>query len=444
MGGAKALKNILRIGRHDDEFDTADEEKTEELRRRIEPWLSAIFQSEHLAVLVGSGFSIGMASMVGHRGAAMSSGPVVLDGYADLTTRLEEQAKAAATKVGRAAPNIEDRVRVTNQLIGGLRIQHDQSATEVSVCESALRALLGKFLKEVLEAELAIKKQLEPAACTDTSTENQRAASILKSFLLSFASRAASRERLNIFTTNYDRVIEYGCDLAGIRILDRFVGQLSPVFRASRLDIDYHYNPPGIRGEPRYLEGVVKISKLHGSIDWKFERTSHYPHGVVRRLGIPFGAPIDHAEYPKSNEDCVMIYPNAAKDVETLDYPYAELFRDFAASVCRPNTAVLTYGYGFGDDHVNRVLRDMLTIPSTHLVIITFNDAAGRIPGFIETVGNRAQVSLLQGPDLSSLPKLVDYYLPKPAVDQITFREADLRRRREPLTDTKKNEEGAA
>jgi hypothetical protein len=27
-----------------------------------------------------------------------------------------------------------------------------------------------------------------------------------------------------------------------------------------------------------------------------------------------------------------MIYPNPAKDVETTQYPYAELFRDFAAA----------------------------------------------------------------------------------------------------------------
>ncbi len=41
-----------------------------------------------------------------------------------------------------------------------------------------------------------------------------------------------------------------------------------PIFRSSRLNIDMHYNPPGIRGEPRYLEGVARFTKLHGSIDW--------------------------------------------------------------------------------------------------------------------------------------------------------------------------------
>src|SRR5205823_9231741 len=87
-------------------------------------------------------------------------------------------------------------------------------------------------------------------------------ADLLASFLLSFASRAGTRDRLQLFTTNYDRFVEFGCDRAGIRLIDRFVGAIEPVFRASRLNIDMHYNPPGIRGEPRYLEGVIRLTKL--------------------------------------------------------------------------------------------------------------------------------------------------------------------------------------
>jgi hypothetical protein len=166
---------------------------------------------------------------------------------------------------------------------------------------------------------------------------------------------------LHVFTINYDRLIEHGCDLAGLRIIDRFVGALNPIFRASRVEVDVHYNPPGIRGEPRFMEGVVRLTKLHGSLDWHFDNDERRIH----RKGIPFGAPADHTDMPKAPVDTVMVYPNPAKDVETTQYPYAELFRDFAAAICRPNAVAVTYGYGFGDDHVNRVLLDMLTIPST-------------------------------------------------------------------------------
>lgn len=37
---------------------TSEEDlSTDELKREVEPWLSAIFQSEHLSVLIGSGLT---------------------------------------------------------------------------------------------------------------------------------------------------------------------------------------------------------------------------------------------------------------------------------------------------------------------------------------------------------------------------------------------------
>jgi hypothetical protein len=115
-----------------------------------------------------------------------------------------------------------------------------------------------------------------------------------------------------------------------------------------------------------------------------------------------------------------MIYPNPAKDIETLQYPYAELFRDFSAALCRPNSALVTYGYGFGDDHINRVIADMLTIPSTHLVILSYDPAQGRIPNFIRIVGRDAQISLLVGKHFGDISNLVNLVAPQ---NDITFEE---------------------
>ena len=122
----------------------------------------------------------------------------------------------------------------------------------------------------------------------------------------------------------------------------------------------------------------------------------------------------------------LMIYPNAAKDRETAAHPYVELFRDFAAAICRPNSTVVCYGYGFGDEHINRVLVDMLTIPSAHLVVISRGDPLGRIMDTYQALGRHAQVTLLIGDHLGDLRTLVDHYLPKPAIDRTTFRMAEL------------------
>jgi hypothetical protein len=88
----------------------------------------------------------------------------------------------------------------------------------------------------------------------------------------------------------------------------------------------------------------------------------------------------------------------------------------------------VTYGYGFGDDHVNRVLLDMLTIPSTHLVVMAYA-ADDRLKAFIEKT-REAQVSLLIGPHFADLQALVDNYLPKPALDYISGRMTELLKHR--------------
>ena len=245
---------------------------------------------------------------------------------------------------------------------------------------------------------------------------------------MSFASRTGTRDRLNIFTTNYDRLIEAGEDVAGLRLIDRFVGALSPIFRSSRMDVDMHYNPPGIRGEPRYLEGVARFTKLHGSLDWVDVG------GDIRRIGLPFGAKsiqpfLDTAGFD-TKYSSLMIYPNSAKDRETAEYPYVELFRDFASALCRPNSTLVTYGYSFGDDHINRVIRDMLTIPSTHLVIISYDDADGRIMKKYEQWGHQSQMSLIVGKDIGNINDLVDYYLPKPSIDRASIRMSEILKQR--------------
>ena len=425
-------EHIVRAGSHS--CCDADTPSPENHREHVEPWLSALFQAEHLNVLVGSGLTTAIAKAGGT--AVVDMSPETFQcSYSD---KVMDAARKGAKRLRRDEPNIEDQVRTINELIGGLRILAGaadagdgnegpglDAATALQEWKSALDTTLAGLLQKLLGTERGIASAL--TGVQDHASGQARR--LLGGFLLPFASRTATRERTHIFTTNYDRLIERGCDLLGLRVVDRFVGSLAPVFHSSRLGIDLHYNPPGIRGEPRHLEGVVRITKLHGSVDW---RSAAGPAGVleIQRCGLPFGAADDHPDVPAETGEQLLVYPNAAKDVETLEFPYAELFRDFAAAVCRPNAVVVTYGYGFGDDHVNRVLRDMLSIPSTHLVIISYDDAGGRLQAFHDRAGREAQITLLVGPHFGDLATLVGHYLPKPAIDRTTWRMVDLLNRR--------------
>ena len=383
-----------------------------DLRKEIEPWLTALFQSERLNLLIGSGLTISQENLANGKNTKFMES-VKFDVF---SKQIELASKKIAEQNERESSNIEDQINIANTLLSGLEIyvkENDDMENlkkDIEKLRKDINEILKDFIKKVLSVENTILNKEESVK------------KYLIPFLMSFASRTLSRERLHIFTTNYDRVIEWGADLTGLRLIDRFVGNIEPIFRASRLNIDMHYNPPGIRGEPRYLEGVAYFTKLHGSLDW------HYRNRKIQKIALPFGG--NESTLP-SEEQC-LIYPHSAKEWQTANYPYSELFRDFATAICRPNTTLVTYGYGFGDEHINRIIEDMLTIPSTHLVIISY-DVTPKIQSYFskDQSSKKEQISVLVGPQLANIKKLVKYYLPKSAIDHSMKRMFEVKRQRD-------------
>lgn len=370
----------------------------------VQAFLAAVLQSEHLNLLVGNGLTTALTLAAGVKPPTMVGG--VTTGESGLDDALEAEARRSATASGRGKGNVEDRLRVALAAVPGLRLS-DAALGERLV--DAIDAALAELHQSIVEAEKGISG----------SSEARRLVTL---FLRSFAGRVPTRDRLHVFTTNYDRAIEWGAEQAGLRVLDRFVGTLKPVFRSSRLETDYHYSPPGTVREPRHLDGVIRLTKLHGSLDWRSSGTD------VLRAPSPLG------EASAKDPSDVLIYPNAAKDRETADYPYADLFRDYSAALCRPNSSLVTYGYGFGDDHINRVIRDMLTIPSTHVVVISYDDQTGLVGKFLADHEPSGQVSLLQGPGYADLKALVQTWLPWPASDALARAQVEILRATAPPT----------
>jgi hypothetical protein len=390
--------DILKIGNEPDCRDKIADEDVKSLRDKIEPWLTAVFQSEHLSLLAGVGLTKAITSI-----ASVTTQGMERLSFSELGDKIKNTADSQAKALARGKANFEDDLSVAMELYKGLLVQGDEKSKTL---KDEIEVKLAEFIENILTAEREFFAKKDEG----------NALSYLKSFIISFASRTASRERLQIFTTNYDRFIEYACDKAGVLILDRFIGKISPVFRTNKLELDYHYNPPGIRGEPRYVEGVIKYTKLHGSLDWRFSEEE------IIKSSLPFGADNDHPDVLEEPFEHVVIYPNSSKGIETVFYPYSELFRDLSSAICRPNSVVVTYGYGFGDSHVNRILKDMLTSPSTHLVIISWDIADNRIQKFVEQ-NNQSQFTLLIGNHFGNLKTLVENYLPKAAIDKISERE---------------------
>ena len=157
------------------------------LRDRIEPWLTALFQSEHLNLLCGSGLSSAVSFAAGCNGGATMA-------KAEFSVFRDEITKCAKIKAkcaGRDEGNIEDQIRTAIELLRGLEIQGSDKAFSL---QTDLNNILDAFSQSILRAENDI-------ANADSAKRND-ALNILVNFLLSFASRSGSRERLNVFTTN--------------------------------------------------------------------------------------------------------------------------------------------------------------------------------------------------------------------------------------------------
>ena len=402
----KKSANYIKVGATEELVDkilTEDLLAKEKYKRIIEPWLSASLQSEHLSLLLGAGLTIGVCQMAGVESSSMATAE-----FGDFTDKINSHAQKSVARMHRGRVNIEDQIRTALSLLEGYEIDENE---ETEALNDAINEVLKGFWESILSSERNLLSAMKSES-SEAVNKVEKAFSILQSFLFTFASRNATRERTHIFTTNYDRIIEYGCDLAGIKIIDRFWGEILPRFQQSPSNIDYYYHSPDVKNEFRYAEGVVRYSKIHGSIDWFDE------DGTVYRDALRFGAEKDALPSNRSFKEHLMIYPNSMKSIETAFYPYSELFRDYSTAICRPNTTLFVYGYGFGDTHINKIIKEMLSVPSTHIVIMA-HSVDDRLIGFLRSI-NRAQTTILAGEEFASLENLVKYYLPKAAIDTIT------------------------
>lgn len=215
----------------------------------------------------------------------------------------------------------------------------------------------GALLDECL---LHAKTALARCCLLPTKSAPQDSLRSFREFLKKLLTRPLNLKRVNLFTLNYDTLVEQAADAEGVVLLDGFVGTVQRIFRPESYDQDLYFPAETTEGRVHRLDRVLHVYKLHGSIDWRASEPD---------WNNPYGVSMGGAT-PSCEGDPPLIYPTPLKYGETLGMPYAELFRRFAASVVRPQSTLFVVGYGFGDDHVNAIIRQALAVPSFTLVVV--------------------------------------------------------------------------
>ena len=163
---------------------------------------------------------------------------------------------------------------------------------------------------------------------------------------------------VEIFTLNYDLLLERAFEAVGVPYFDGFVGVLRARFRRDLVDP----LEPGSTGLGALF---ARVWKLHGSLHWVVdadgERTG------VTRLGTP--AP---------QEQVAAIYPSEAKYEDSRRVPFVVLFDRFRRALEAPESILLISGYSFGDQHINEIIFEAaLAHPRSETVALCFDEIPG-------------------------------------------------------------------
>ncbi len=136
---------------------------------------------------------------------------------------------------------------------------------------------------------------------------------------------------VEVFTPNYDLLLEQAFEEYAVPFFDGFVGAREPFFDVTAMEQDAL--------PPRW----TRLWKLHGSINW------------VRRENETV-----YRCHPTAEGQRLCIYPSHLKYEQSRRMPYLAMADRLRAFFRTANPVLVVCGYSFADDHLNEVLLDGL------------------------------------------------------------------------------------
>lgn len=172
---------------------------------------------------------------------------------------------------------------------------------------------------------------------------------------------------INVYTTNYDLYNENALDELGFMYNNGFLGSARRIFNPNSYNYVVVENLGLSRDVWKSVSNFFNLYKIHGSINWIKEdnHDTDTPHILEKDIDLIRS---------RKRFDSLMIYPTPQKDRTTLMVPYSDLFRMMQNNLLKKNSALITLGYSFSDEHINRIILNALSVYDFRLVI--FGDSA--------------------------------------------------------------------
>ena len=180
------------------------------------------------------------------------------------------------------------------------------------------------------------------------------------------------KEPINVYTTNYDLYNEQALDSLGFMYNNGFLGSAKRVFNPNSYNYVVVENLKLSREVWNSVSNFINLYKIHGSINWIKEEDpvtgSQYILEKDREL-----------IRDRKRFDSLMIYPTPQKDRTTLMVPYSDLFRMMQNNLLKRNSVLITLGYSFSDEHINRIILNALSVYDFRIVIFGKSEMIERL-----------------------------------------------------------------
>ena len=161
--------------------------------------------------------------------------------------------------------------------------------------------------------------------------------------------QAPRHQPVEIFTVNYDILIESALEAERVPLFDGFVGGYQPFFLPDSLRHS-EFAPGG---------NWTRLWKMHGSVTW-------------RKVTIDGRERLVRGEPDQSGQ---MILPSFQKYDESRQQPYAAFADRLARFLDQDGALLVVCGFGFGDEHINNVIFEALgNRPRTHVYALQFGE----------------------------------------------------------------------
>jgi len=239
--------------------------------------------------------------------------------------------------------------------------------SHLRLTRSLLESAGGEFDGLTADTAEALDRSITGAIATVISSEEEVPTEAHER-LAAWLGRSIRASALEVFTTNYDLLLERAFELRGVPYFDGFVGVFRGEFRPDLIE------PDEAPDSARPPAAWVRLWKLHGSVSWVIDDE------VTRRI-VRLGT------YPIKSPDAMLaIYPSAEKYEESRRMPFLALTDRFRRALASPESTTVTVGYSFGDKHLNELIFNAAARYQRSEIIALFR---GSIPAVVAEQATR-------------------------------------------------------